>query len=217
DRQFAQGEYAHALLVGDDLDEESFQKFARKVQFYTGLSEEYIKQSRLKINKFRFLEEFLKSQTKVIGRFDCRISGPNTLQWCSGYSYDPSLELYLGPYTAAFNHYVRSDLKWDSPEEYVILATNIKWDFTKATNKYLDVSGDVLEAMTKNGRLKLFIGNGYYDLALPYASTVYTLNHMGLTPEQHKKVTLKEYEGGHMMYHDKKNLELLKRDLADFY
>ena len=64
---------------------------------------------------------------------------------------------------------------------------------------------------------RVFVGNGYYDLATPFFATEYTFNHLGLDPTLMHHVTMKNYEGGHMMYIYRPSLIKLKEDLAAFY
>ena len=48
-RQFAESEYQHALTEGDRLSEDKRQDIARKVSRFTGLSEDYVRRSNLRI------------------------------------------------------------------------------------------------------------------------------------------------------------------------
>ena len=65
--------------------------------------------------------------------------------------------------------------------------------------------------------MKLFIAEGYYDLATPPASVDYSVNHMRLPKELQSNVTTKLYEGGHMMYIYEPSMEQLRKDLAEFF
>jgi len=58
--------------------------------------------------------------------------------------------------------------------------------------------------------------NGYQDLATPYFSTDYTLDHMELPDALRQNITRKMYEGGHMLYHVEASLRQLKTDVATF-
>ncbi len=71
--------------------------------------------------------------------------------------------------------------------------------------------------MTKNPYLRVFVGNGNYDLATPFFATEYTFNHLGLDPSLLDHVTMKYYEAGHMMYIYRPALIQMKNDLANFY
>ena len=62
----------------------------------------------------------------------------------------------------------------------------------------------------------MFVGNGYYDLATPFAATRYTFGRLQLDPAVRKNVSMDFFEGGHMMYIDRKAHAKLKSDIADF-
>jgi len=72
------------------------------------------------------------------------------------------------------------------------------------------------QAMSTNPHLKVFVANGYYDLATPYFATEYVFNHLGLDESLRDNVSIGYYEAGHMMYIHLPALEALKKDLAEF-
>ena len=55
------------------------------------------------------------------------------------------------------------------------------------------------------------------DLATPYFGTDYTVNHLGLDADQHKRITTNYYEAGHMMYTHRASHVRLRAELAAFY
>ena len=65
--------------------------------------------------------------------------------------------------------------------------------------------------------LKVFVANGYYDLATPYFATDYTFNHLGLDAGLRGNVRMDYYEAGHMMYVHKQSHEQMRKDLVKFY
>jgi len=70
--------------------------------------------------------------------------------------------------------------------------------------------------MTYNPFLKVFVANGYYDLATPYLATEYTFDHLGIDAELQKNISMGYYEAGHMMYIHEPSLVKIKEDLAAF-
>ena len=70
--------------------------------------------------------------------------------------------------------------------------------------------------MTKNPSLRIFVGNGYYDLATPYFATEYTFSHLGLDPALKSHVTMSYYDAGHMMYIHYPSLVKMKKDISQF-
>jgi carboxypeptidase C (cathepsin A) len=71
--------------------------------------------------------------------------------------------------------------------------------------------------MTVNPSLKVYVANGYYDLATPFFASEYTFNHLGLDPSLRNNIEMHYYEAGHMMYIHKPSLVQQKQDLAAFY
>ena len=70
--------------------------------------------------------------------------------------------------------------------------------------------------MSVNPFMKVFVANGYYDLATPYFATEYTFNHLGLDPSLQENISMGYYEAGHMMYIHLASLRKMKADLAGF-
>ena len=125
-------------------------------------------------------KELLRSERKTIGRFDSRVTGVDRDAVGDSPDYDPSYTAVLGPYTAAVNDYVRRELKFESDLPYEILTGKVSpWNYGSARNRYLDVAETLREAMTHNPYLKVFVANGYYDLATPYLATRYHLRPHG--------------------------------------
>ena len=101
--------------------------------------------------------------------------------------------------------------------EYYVLGGGIgEWDWGSAGGGFPDTSEALRLAFVKNPYMKLFVANGYYDLATPFFATQYTLDHMNLTLQQHQKITLGYYDAGHMMYIKSDALGRLKQEVAGF-
>jgi carboxypeptidase C (cathepsin A) len=154
----------------------------------------------------------------VVGRLDSRFTGDELSQVPrEGQFFDPSLAAIRPPFTATFNNYVRSDLGFKSDLEYYVLGGGVTdWDWGSAGEGFPDTSEALRLAFVKNPYMKLFVANGYYDLATPFFATRYTLDHMNLTLQQHQKISLGYYEAGHMMYIKTDSLGRLKKDVSGF-
>ncbi len=216
--KFANNEYACALMQGDRLQGAERAGIIDKLAGFTGLSKEYIDRSNLRVHYARFAKELLQGERRTVGRFDSRIKGIES-DWCNDtFDFDPSFESVIGVFAATLNNYVRAELNWKSDTEYKILSDVSPWDYGKtSSNQYLNVGEKLMDAMTKNTKLQVFVGTGYYDLATPYFATEYTFSHLGLDPSLRKHVVLKNYEGGHMMYLYHPSLVELKSDLVQFF
>lgn len=214
---FSLGEYSQALMLGSRLGVDQRKVVVEKLSIYTGLSESYIERSNLRVPIFRFAKELLRDQKRVVGRFDGRVKGIDLDTCAETFFFDPSMENILGTFTATFNAYVRSELGYKKDEEYKILTSVQPWDYSPATNQYLDVAEKLKDVMSKNTALEVFVGSGYSDLATPYFATEYTFNHLELDASIEGNIVMKKYEGGHMMYLNEASLVELKGDLSRFY
>ncbi len=215
---FAQGEYASALHQGAQLPADARAEIAGKVARYTGLSPAYVERSNLRVEIHRFVKELLRDQRRTVGRLDSRLRGIDRDAVGEQYEYDPSYANIQGPYTAGFNDYVRRELKFESDLPYEILTDRVylNWRFEEQQNQYVNVAETLRKAMSVNPYLKVFVANGYYDLATPYAATEHTFNHLDIDPALHDNISMAYYEAGHMMYVHLPSLAQLKGDLANF-
>ncbi|MFL6200233.1 MAG: S10 family peptidase [Thermoanaerobaculia bacterium] len=216
--RFALGEYTLALAQGNDLAPERRREMAQKVARLTGLSPEYVERVNLRPVIHPFTKELLRAERKTVGRLDSRFQGIDRMAEGEEPEFDPSYAAILGPFSAVLNDYVAMDLGFKSDLPYEILTDRARpWSYREFENSYVNVAEDLREAMARNPALKVFVGNGYYDLATPYFATEYTFDHLAFDPGYAERVTKAYYECGHMIYIRKVDREKLKRDLAAFY
>jgi carboxypeptidase C (cathepsin A) len=214
---FALGDYTRALMRGDALTEEERLLVTSRLVRYTGLSEDYIDRTNLRIGIFRFTKELLRHERRTVGRLDTRFKGIDRDAAGENFEFDPSMTNITGPYTATLNDYVRSELKFESDLPYEILSERVyPWSYAEFENEYVNVAETLRKAMTTNPSLKVYVANGYYDLATPYLATRYTFNHLGLDVSLLGNLRMGFFEAGHMMYIHLPSLKKLKGELVDF-
>jgi carboxypeptidase C (cathepsin A) len=214
---WAAKDYAEALAKGDALTGAERQAVVQRLARYTGLDPEYLESTELRIEIQRFCKELLRKEKRTVGRLDSRFKGMDLLAASERPDFDPSMAAIRPPYTAAFNHYVRTSLGYKTDLTYHILGGGIgPWDWGSAQTGFADTSEALRSAFAKNPYMKLFVASGYYDLATPFFATEYTLSHLGLDPSLKGQVRTAEYEAGHMMYIHTGELAKLKRDVAAF-
>jgi len=215
--EFAVGDYAKALLKGASMSKEEREQMIEKVAMYTGVSKQFVERSNLRINAFHYFKELLRERGLTVGRLDSRLTGKDRLGVTEYAEYDPLLTTVMGPYTAGFYDYIRSELKFESDLPYEILSEFVHpWSYAEFENQYVNVAETLRKAMTFNPHLKVFVANGYYDLGTPYFATEYTFDHLGLDEELRKNVSMEYYDAGHMMYIHMPSLRQMKKDLAKF-
>jgi carboxypeptidase C (cathepsin A) len=215
-QQFAENEYNTALMKGDRLPATDRTTIINKLHDYTGLSKEYLDATNLRLSVGRYNKELMRTEGKTVGRLDSRIIGEDFDRAGEQYDYDPSYDKAIyGAYTAAINDYIRRDLKYENDLPYEILTDRVR-PWSNSRDRYLNVAETLREAMVKNPYMKVWICNGYYDMATPYFATDYVIHHMSLPKELQSNVSFTYYEAGHMMYIHKPSLLQLKKDYNDF-
>ena len=199
--QWALTGYLTALARGSSIGEEQKTRTIDALARLTGLSPQVIDQANLRVGPSLFRKELLRSTRRTVGRLDSRFVGFDADAAGSRPDYDPSYSAIQGPYTAAMNHYVRSDLGYEIDLSYEILTGRVHpWDYSGFEGRYVDVAGRLRSAMVQNPRLRVFVASGYFDLATPHFAADYVIDHLGLEPGFMKHVTVDYYPAGHMMY-----------------
>jgi carboxypeptidase C (cathepsin A) len=224
-REFARGEYAAALARGQDLGKSEEDAVAQKLAHFTGLSVAYLEEANLRVNVARFRKELLRDQRRTLGRYDARYEGIDLDAAGENPEYDASDTAIAGAFTAAFNNYVESTLKYASDQPYKTTSFDIikDWDWkheqpgARFPQRQPYVAGDLARAMRENPKLHVLSANGYFDLATPFFGTEYDLGHMELDPTVRGNLGFAYYPSGHMVYLNVDALAQLKTDLATFY
>jgi len=214
---FSETEYVLALQRGSRIDTETFDSIAKRLALYTSLSEDFVRRSDLRIEKFHFMKELLRDKGFTVGRLDSRYRGVDRYAVGSMLEHDPSLDVWMGPFSAMLNDYVRRDLNYESDLVYEVLNPKVSpWNYENFQNAYVDVSETLRDTMTKNPYMKVYIASGYFDLATPYFATEHTLSHLGIEERLRDNIEVAYFEAGHMMYVHAPSIERLGSDLRTF-
>ncbi len=64
--------------------------------------------------------------------------------------------------------------------------------------------------------MKLFVAEGYFDLATPFYAVDYTLEHLELDSSLRGNITIGQFNAGHMVYIESQSLDKLKQEVARF-
>jgi len=230
-REFARGPYATALQQGDQLPPAEFDAIAAKVAAFTGLSVQYVKESKLRISATHFRKELMRGDEQILGRYDARFEGYDVDSAGENPGYDPSDTGISGVFVGAFHDYLASELKYTSSEPYYLQGPGINqnWDWHHRPSgsgfgrggggaaDQPDTVLDLADAMRKNPHLHVFSANGWFDLATPFFGTEHDLAQMMLPPSIAKNVEFGYYPAGHMVYLNVEALKEMHADLERFY
>ncbi len=213
---WAESDLTVALMKGDRLSQDDRESISWKLAEYTGLDEEYVKKTDLRINIHRFCKELLRDENRSVGRLDSRFKGIEGDPIDDMPGYDPSMTAIKFPYATTFNNYLKTELGVDCDLPYRLMQhfKDRKW---KWENGALPSTGEILRsAMSINPFMKVLVAQGYYDLATPSFATEYMISHMNIDSEIRKNLWITYYNAGHMFYLDETSLASFRVDVEDF-
>jgi len=219
---FAETDYLSGLFRGDRLTRSERAELRRRLGAQTGLAEELIERSNLRIEPDVFRKELLRDQRLLTGRMDAGLTGADPNPATSSAVYDPAFDAVTGVFSGAMNLYLRRDLQVSSELNYEFLSeeANRNWDWAASLSRgqgFVEVSAALRNLLAVNRHLKVFVAAGLYDLATPYAATRYALDHLDLDHAGRRRLELHLYPAGHMMYTHRKVGATLTADAAAFY
>ena len=225
---FALGEYMTAMLQGSNLPDSQRQAIAQKLHTYTGLPVDYLLKADLRVQAGQFEKELQDSEGITTGRLDSRYKGPDLNRMSETAEYDPQSSAISSAYIAAFNQYMRADLKYGRDQTYkpgAYTDSNFMWDLRHqppngppvgqgegATN----VLPDLAATMKTNPKMKVLLAGGYFDLATPYFEGNYEMHHLPMSQALQSNISYHYYESGHMVYVNDKVLHKFHDDVAAF-
>jgi len=212
----AMGDYAAALAKGDELAGAERKAIIDKLVRYTGLDAHYIDESNMRWDVGHFARQLLRDKHLQLGRYDGRLTAPTSMNVGETSEFDPSSTLITPPFVSMFTNYISGELGYKTDMFYYTSGGVQPWDYG-VQNGFGDTTSMLRNAMVKNPYMKVLVAAGYFDLATPYYAAEYTFNHMGLSPEMHKRIGWSFYQSGHMLYIDNDSQTKLKHDITEFY
>jgi len=225
-RKFALGPYADALAKGANLPAAERTAILAKLHEYTGLSEDYLDKSDLRVDEPAFTHELLKQKRELVGRLDARFTGFMFDPLAKESEEDPQSNAISAAFTAAFLDYMHRDLKFGQGKTYHVMADGLFrfWDFKHHAPgspfpmpTLTNTMTDLAHALGTNPDLRVLALNGYFDLATPFLATEWMFSHLGLDATLTSHIEQKYYQAGHMMYIHDADRVAMKRDLDGFY
>jgi len=215
--ELAERDYPWALARGSRLTEADRERMVARLASVTGLSEDYVRRSRLRLDNRRFYRELLRERGLTIGRLDARFTGWEPDDAGEHNSYDPSIAAVDGPYAAALNAHVRGTLGYASDLPYEILTDRVHpWSYREFEGREVSVTGTLGAAMRTNPHLRVQVGCGYYDCGTPYYAAEHTMAGLAIPDELRGNIEICHYEAGHMTYVHEPSRLAQSADLARF-
>ncbi|MXN78815.1 peptidase S10 [Burkholderia sp. 4701] len=148
----------------------------------------------------------------LIGRYDARVNVPLSSPLAA--DGDPSSSFITKPFTDTIGRYLPNELKYTAQSAYSVSSNAIQtWDWSHDGLAMPDTIPDLAAALTLNPALKILSLNGYHDIATPFYQTELDLARLG----SQRNLTIRDYQGGHMVYLDDTSRPQEKADLVTFY
>ncbi|MFG1704831.1 S10 family peptidase [Nonomuraea sp. M3C6] len=214
---FAERDYPWALARGNRLTPEERSAAVARIAALAGLSEDYVDRVDLRIEHIRFFTEVLRSRRQVVGRLDGRFIGWDPDSGREHFTADPSMNAIMGPYSAALNHYLRTELDYANDLPYEVLTSRVQpWSYKEFEGAHVTVVDKLGAAMRANPHLRVHVACGYHDGATPYYAAEHALAHLPVPAELAANVEFRYYEAGHMMYVHEPTRLRQSADLAAF-
>jgi carboxypeptidase C (cathepsin A) len=216
---FATNEYTLALGKGSLLDSVSFNQIAEKLHNYTGLPVNYIRKANLRVSGPQFEQTLLGTDNEITGRLDARFSGDAIDPLSETAQYDPMDSYIDAAFTATFNNYVRTQLKFGAELKYKIFGQVNPWDYRLKKGDdgmFPNVMPDLAHAMIFNPEMKVMLNMGYFDLGTPYFEGMYEMHHLPMPASLQKNIEYDLYYSGHMVYLHPESLKKLHDNVVKF-
>lgn len=213
---YASRDYPWVLSRGNRLTETERAEAASRIAALTGLSKEYVDRADLRIEHWRFFGELLRDQGMTVGRLDSRFTGLAASRIAEQMDADPSMDATTGPYSAAFQHYLGTELGVTSEHVYHVISEDVgkDWSFKEFENSAVYVIDRLSRAMRQNAHLAVHFAYGYYDGATPYFCAMDDVAR--LDPRLLPRLEHRFYESGHMTYVHQPTRVQQSADLAEF-
>lgn len=197
---FAYGDYAHALLMGNRLERDVYEQVLEKLHYYTGLDKALLRAQKLRFSEIDFLTKLCPG--RLVSAYDSRTS--RALETASMTEEEWNLAIRTEPFMAiadptiesALQRYTREELAEPAEERPRIdfLDIAMSWDFACVTADPMDLPEKL---MKQRENLRFLFVSGYYDLQSTFDFVTYYRSQYDLPAE---RVTENIYDAGHAAY-----------------
>ena len=201
-----------ALAKGGYIGETEKNAVAKKMAYYSGLSEKEILDQNLVVPTGYFWKNLLKEKSGYnIGRLDSRYLGIDKQLSGTRPDYSAELTSWLHSFTPAINYYLQEELKFKTDIKYNMFGPVRPWNNEKDNTR-----DNLRQAMAQNPYLNVLVQSGYYDGATTYFNAKYTMWQVDPSGRMKDRFEFKGYRSGHMMYLRREDLQNANNDIRAF-
>ncbi len=201
-----------ALAKGGYIGETEKNAVAKKMAYYSGLSEKEILDQNLVVPTGYFWKNLLKEKGGYnIGRLDSRYLGIDKQLSGTRPDYSAELTSWLHSFTPAINYYLQEELKFKTDIKYNMFGPVRPWN-----NENDNTRDNLRQAMAQNPYLNVLVQSGYFDGATTYFNAKYTMWQVDPSGRMKDRFEFKGYRSGHMMYLRREDLQNANNDIRAF-
>lgn len=200
-----------AMAKGGSIDPAKRIEIAKKMAYYSGLSEKVILEHNLAVPTNFFWKELLRDQGLTIGRLDSRYKGIDKAGTGARPDFDPALTAWNHAFAPAFNLYARNVLNYKTDLTYNLFGPVNPWDRSNE-----NTAEQLANAMRQNPYLHVMTQSGYYDGGTDYFNAKFNMWQMDQNGSLKDRLSFKAYRSGHMMYLRAEDLKTSNDDIREF-
>lgn len=211
--KWCDSEYLMAIHKGDALSKEEKAEIAKKLSYFTGITEKYILAHNLRIDMKEFMHLVLEDENKVIGFYDGRYKWEENLLIpdTNVIADDPAMGQYTPAFVAGFGLMCKElNITFDRQVKPLSFVVNQKWDRSFKIAPAMSLAS----AMRRNKKLSVFFASGDYDLCTTTGMSAFLANHSNLDLS---RVVRRTYPSGHMAYLGEESANMLGADMREFF
>lgn len=206
--------YLDALYKGRALDDAARKRVAAKLADLTGVPGAFYLAHDLRISKERFRVELLRTEGKVLGRYDARYTAPRPADADDRVGPDAFSAVSDLYGKAVIGQLARIGVQ--QPERYkVIVRFPGEWSYGAGDSPFNDwpFMTRLESAMAAQPKLRLFVGTGLYDLTTTIGAADYLFAQSNLAEN---RFVNHRYPAGHVAYSDDASWRTLISDIRAF-
>ncbi|MGI9552694.1 MAG: S10 family peptidase [Aurantibacter sp.] len=201
-----------AIAKGGFIGETEKNAVAKKMAYYSGISEKEILDQNLVVPTRYFWKNLLKEKSgHTIGRLDSRYLGMDKNLLGTETDYNAEITSWLHSFTPAINYYLQEELNFKTDIKYNMFGPVRPWN-----NDDDNTRDDLRQAMAQNPYLNVLVQSGYYDGATTYFNAKYTMWQVDPSGRMKDRFEFRGYRSGHMMYLRREDLQKANDDIRAF-
>ena len=212
---FAQTDYASALIRGPGLSEAEKTAIAKRMATLLGLSETDLLAADLRLDKPFFMLNLLRGKGLRTGQLDAR-----ALRAIADSNFQPPFDdpsMTLGTSTTeTIERYLAEELGYALPSAYrsLNLGINFKWQWGAGESyRSARFAPYLAQALEQKPGMAIYTAGGIFDITTPAYAGVFALDQASIPTENR---TARLYAAGHSVFEDDEGLAAMSADLRQW-